>query len=186
MDSYDSEQIALLKECRGAYNRIQRTLNHTRADYGEEYEGIVRKFMSIHVPAELKLVSKAKIEGHEIDLALVKDFTFTDHSNVPACSAHSIIEVKGFGAVVSRKEETSQWIGKQGFHQILMEHPNIRGAYLTIRERVGGEKSHHKYIKETEDFLGSQAFILSEGDMSFEKKPYLGEWKRFLDHVMSR
>jgi hypothetical protein len=185
MDEYFDEQIALLRACRKAYERIQQIPNHKPSDYGEQYEQIVRQFMSLHVPRDLKLVSKARIDGYEIDLTLVKDSTFNDRNLIPPSAVHAIIEVKGFGAIISKREEASQWISKQGFHQILKEHPNIHGAYLAIRERVGGEKSHHKYIRETKDFLGSHAFILSEGDMNFEKRPYQGEWKRFLDYVVS-
>lgn len=184
---FDKEQLDLLRRCREAYEKIRRTPDHKEVDYGNRFEEIMREFMLPHVPPNLKLVSQAKIRAHRlypIDLALIKDFAFNNNDHIPAQSVHAVIEVRGFG-IIARRGQIPQALERKGFYQICKMFPNIRGAYLAIKEREAKKSHHINYVKETRDFLGDRAFILSEGDHNYERKPYLGEWKRFLDYVTS-
>jgi len=184
LNSFDEEQLDLLRRLREAYEKVQQTPDHSRTDYGNIYQEIVRRFMLPHVPPNLKLVSKVKIRAQRlrnINLALIKDFAFDDKDRIPPQSVHTVIQVKGFGTsgVGPIPDEIRQKIEGMGFYQISKMFPHIRGAYLVIREREG------IYINAVRDFLGSRVFFLSEGDYNFERKPYLGEWKKFIDYVIS-
>jgi len=184
-NDFDKEQLNLLRRCREAYGKVQQTPEHKEVDYGNRFEEIIKEFMLPHIPSSLKLVLRAKIRAHRlytIDLTLIKDFAFNDKDHVPAQSVHAVIEVRGFG-IVARRGEIPLALERKGFYQISKMFPKIRSAYLAIKEREAKEPHHINYVKETKDFLGDKAFILSEGDHSYERKPYRGEWKRFLDFV---
>lgn len=184
---FDKEQLNLLLRCREAYEKVRRIPEHKEVDYGNRFEEIAKEFMIPHVPPKLKLVCRAKIRAHRLyttDLALIKDSAFRDNDHIPAQSIHAVIEVRGFG-IVARRGQIPQALERKGFYQISKMFPHIRGAYLAIKEREAKEPHHIDYVKETRDFLGDRAFILSEGDHNYERKPYRGEWKRFLDYVTS-
>jgi len=184
-DDFDKEQLDLLRRCREAYEMVHRTPEHKEVDYGNKFEEIVKEFMLPYIPYNLKIVSKAKIRAHRlytIDLALIKDFAFNDNDHVQAQSVYAVIEVRGFG-IVAKRGRIPLALERKGFYQISKMFPKIRSAYLAIKEGEAKEPHHINYVKETRDFLGDRAFILSEGDHNYEKKPYRGEWKRFLDYV---